>query len=147
MNLLSKSVLLSGALVASVLLSGCGKTDRVALQKEKQQKVIQQYTDAADRGELFAISQIGAMYWHGQGVSKDYKKAVDYFKKGAEKGDALSLYNLGVAYNLGKGIAPNKLKAYETWVKAVNAGSENAAYNLDILCKDSAWACKTYSQK
>jgi len=146
MKLGFKSIIGTAAVV-TLLLSGCSNSDKIALQQKKQAEVIAEYTAAADRGELFAISQLGAMYWHGQGVKKDYKKAVEYFTIAAEKGDAKSMFNMGVAYERGTGVVSSKTQAFKWWIKAVDAGSENAAFNLDQLCNESPWACKTYSAK
>lgn len=140
MKLLTKTIL--GALAVSLLATGCSNSDKLEFKKQRAESSVALIKEAADRGESFALSQMGALYWYGHTVKQDKEKAVEYFNRAAEKGDAAAMFNLGVAYESGKGVKSNKLKAYDWWMKAVASGSENAAYNLDLLCKNSAWACK-----
>ena len=44
------------------------------------------------------------MYQNGDGVIKDYKKAVECYTKSAEQGYARGQYNLGVMYRNGYGV-------------------------------------------
>jgi len=49
-------------------------------------------------GDAGAQNHLGYMYAQGQGVSRDYQKAVKRFRQAAEQGNAQAQHNLGVAY-------------------------------------------------
>ena len=51
---------------------------------------IQQLTVAAERGEVEAQSSLGAKYMRGDGVERDYAKAMKWLSKAAEQGDVLA---------------------------------------------------------
>lgn len=40
---------------------------------------------AAECGDIFALEELGYMYYYGQHGKKDYKKAYECFSKGAEQ--------------------------------------------------------------
>ena len=49
---------------------------------------------AAEQGDADAQNNLGACYYHGQGVAKDYAEAVKWYNKAAEQGDAEALKRL-----------------------------------------------------
>ena len=55
------------------------------------------------------------MYANGEGVIKDYEKAVEWFKKAAQQGYALAQFNLGVMYAKGDGVTQDMKKALQ-WI-------------------------------
>jgi len=56
--------------------------------KEKQKKLtLENYIQAAERGEPEANFQLGLFYQFGRGVDKDSKKAKEYYLSAAEKGN------------------------------------------------------------
>ena len=56
-------------------------------------------------------SNLGLMYYNGQGVEQDYKKAVYWWDKSAEQGDADAQHNLGLMYDNGQGVEQDYKKA------------------------------------
>jgi TPR repeat protein len=58
------------------------------------------------------------MYYSGQGVNQDYKKALVWFTKSAEQGDATSQKNLASMYFNGYGADKNYIKAYKWFLLA-----------------------------
>lgn len=73
---------------------------------------------------------LGANYFHGVGVPKDFKKAVEYFQVAANKGHALAQCNLGYCYANGFGIIKDNKKAFEFYQSAAVQGEALAQYNL-----------------
>ncbi|WP_198022325.1 tetratricopeptide repeat protein [Candidatus Odyssella acanthamoebae] len=45
---------------------------------------------AAEQGHAGAQSNLGGMYYKGEGVEKNAEKAVEWYQKAAEKGNALA---------------------------------------------------------
>ena len=52
------------------------------------------------------------MYANGQGVPKDYEKAVKWFRLAAEQGNADALKNLGEMYANAQGVPPDYVLSY-----------------------------------
>ena len=57
---------------------------------------------AADQGNAKAQSNLGVMYYIGEGVPKDDTQAVYWYKKAADQGLADAQYNLGFMYDVEK---------------------------------------------
>ena len=52
-----------------------------------------------------AMNNVGIMYWHGLGVSKDHEAAAYWYKRGVALNDEHAMYNLGLAYERGSGVS------------------------------------------
>ena len=65
--------------------------------------------DKAERGDPKAQNVMGTYYESGNGVEKDYDKAIYWYTKSAEQGNTNAQYHLGVLYNKAK---ENPLRAY-----------------------------------
>jgi TPR repeat protein len=61
----------------------------------------------ANQGFVKAQVNLGIMYAHGHGVSRDDVEAVRWFRKAADQGDRLAQHNLGVMYESGRGVPQN----------------------------------------
>ena len=53
---------------------------------------------AAEQGNIEAQYSMGAVYYSGEGVAKDYRQAMYWFKKAAVQGDVRA--QLGFRYNV-----------------------------------------------
>lgn len=60
-------------------------------------------------------------YYLGEGVGKDFEKAVELFRKGAELGHNEACYALGYLYQEGKGVLKNIELARHWYHKALDA--------------------------
>ena len=88
----------------------------------------------AEQGDVDALNEIGNMYFDGQGVEKDDKKALEYYTKAAEKGDTDALINIGVMYANGQGVEKDDKKAFEYLTKAAETGDPRVkALSLEKL--------------
>jgi len=72
-------------------------------------------------------------YYDGDGISKDYGKAVYWYTKAAEQGYATAQNNLGICYENGQGVPKDNVKAVSWYTKAAEQGNENAQKNLKRL--------------
>lgn len=59
------------------------------------------YTLAAAQGYAQAQTQLGAMYYNGQGVVQDYKTAMKWFTLAAEEGNGSAQYGLSIMHARG----------------------------------------------
>ena len=71
------------------------------------------------------------MYYNGQGVDVNYKKAFEWHEKAAEQGYASAQHNMGVMYHNGHGVDVNYEKAIEWYEKAAEQG--HGQRNLGVL--------------
>jgi|GEM_PF-5446218 len=106
-------------------------------EKQDNNKGIDKETyQKAEQGDVDALNEIGNMYFDGQGVEKDDKKALEYYTKAAEKGDTDALINIGVMYANGQGVEKDDKKAFEYLTKAAEKGNANALINIGWMYSD-----------
>ncbi|MEO5332447.1 MAG: sel1 repeat family protein [Magnetococcus sp. YQC-5] len=73
---------------------------------------------AALQGDALAQLNLGAMYYYGLGVPKNYSKALFWYRKAAHHGEALAQFKLGVMLAEGLGIARNQAASVQ-WFRQV----------------------------
>lgn len=76
----------------------------------------------AAAGDGRAQMDLGWRYHEGDGVAKDYAKAVDLLQKAADQRFALAMVRLGTLYELGHGVPANAATAVTWYRKAADAG-------------------------
>ena len=87
----------------------------------------------ANQGDAEAQLQLGVMNEQGQGVPKNFSRAMARYRQAADQGNAEAQYRLGEKYDLGLGIAQDK-KAAEAWYrKAAAQGNAQASAKLTGL--------------
>jgi TPR repeat protein len=93
-------------------------------------EAVKWYRKAADQGDAWAQTNLGAMYANGQGVSQDYTEALRWYRKAAEQGFARAQNNLGVMYNYGQGVGQDYKQAVYWYQKAIESdGNDADTYN------------------
>jgi len=93
-------------------------------------------------GNAEAMNIKGAMYYEGQGVEQDQKKAVSWYKKAADAGCALAMSNLGYAYFYGNGTAVNLPLAYKYLSMAEQRGEWDPINKLGDMYRDGIYVPK-----
>jgi len=76
---------------------------------------------------------LGTKYYNGDGVPRDYAKAVYWFTQAAEQGHAQAQFNLGACYYNGKCGKRDKEKAVYWCTRAAEQGYANAQAMLKTL--------------
>jgi len=66
------------------------------------------FLKAAEQGHAEAQNVLGLRYENGQGVEKDYVKAIEWYSKAAAQNLATAQFNLGEMYNNGYGVKPTQ---------------------------------------
>lgn len=84
------------------------------------------YLQAAELGHIKAKTNLGMMYYSGQGVATDFSQAAQWFESAAEQQDTMAQYNLACLYFHGMGVQKNAAKACEWLCKAIEHGHEQA---------------------
>ena len=96
---------------------------------------IKELTAKAEAGDGEAQLKLGACYYQGRGIPKDYEKAVYWWKKSAEGGNPAAQYFLGACYARGNGIGKDEKKAVELYQRAAEAGFALAQFDLAMAYK------------
>ena len=92
---------------------------------------LQSAQSAATKGDARAQFYLGWLYAHGEGVPRDYGKAVEYFRASAEQGYARAENNLGACYAQGLGGLPQDDAEADQWFrKAAEQGDPLAQFSL-----------------
>lgn len=110
--------------------------------KENYVKAISCFETAAKNKHPSSIGYLAFIYFHGEGTSKDYKKAFEYAKMGADLNDENSIYILGLLYQLGfvedylflvaksERLEPAYDKAFEMFKKGEELGDYNCKFEV-----------------
>lgn len=65
-------------------------------------EAIRWYTEAANRGDVIAANNLGAMYGRGQGTPQDFKQAMYWYQKSAESGLPRAMFNVAAMLQSGE---------------------------------------------
>lgn len=90
----------------------------------------------SEQGDSISQYTLACCYYTGNGLEKNYEKAVALWKSAAEKGHALSYFNLGYCYYYGDGIVQDYEKAVEWLKKGVENNNADAQCLLGICYRD-----------
>ena len=102
--------------------------------REAEQREDAHRLEEAKRIEVAqAQFELGEIYYEGQGVKRDYKKAFEWFQKAAEQGNAQAQYNLSLMYAKGRGVPKDEFKTVLWCQKSAEQGNAQAQYNLGLM--------------
>ena len=104
------------------------------------------FEKAAAQEHARAIYALGLMYLKGEGVEKNYKKAVPYFLKSFELGFKRAVPILGQAYFLGLGTAKNPLEAKKFLEITAKEGDSLSMYFLGRMYLDDEYGMQDLSK-
>lgn len=86
----------------------------------------------AQAGDADAQLSMGALYFKGEGVARDYTEAIKWYRLAAQQGYAKAQFNLGVLYDTGLGVAQNHTEAVRWYRLAAELGLAIAQLNLGV---------------
>src|ERR1035438_8646688 len=112
---------------------------------------LQETTARAEAGDAAAQTELGRLYYQGQGAGQDYAAAAKWYRKAAEQGVASAQFNLGLCYFRGHGVAQDDGEGLKWYRKAAEEGIVVAQYNLGLrygfgmgVPRDYVEACKWF---
>jgi TPR repeat protein len=91
---------------------------------------------AEQKNDPSAMTMLGELYANGQGVKRDYAKAIDWYTKAAGLGDREAMYQLAMMRISGHGGSPDREEGAKWLAQAAKLGEPKAAYNLAMLYLD-----------
>ena len=95
--------------------------------------VFEEWIQLAQQGNQDAQYNLGLIYYNGDGVVQDYKKALYWFEKSARQGDAQAQNNLGFMYYDGKGVEKDYKKSFYWYKKSAEQGIALAQKGLILM--------------
>ena len=80
-----------------------------------------------------SLYERGRAYFYGDGVEKDYEKALLAFEHAAKTGDLEAITAIGIMHIVGVGVEQNDSKGLEYLNKAANQSHPKAQYYLGAM--------------
>lgn len=130
-------------MVSQLVLAGLDEGLAAAKRKDFHMAFME-FDLLAEQGNPEAQSNLGDLYYYGNGVAQNYGKAEFWYRKAAEQGDAVAQNQLGVMYNFGKGVAQDYGKAVFWYRKAAEHGNAKAQSNLGAMYKEGFGVAQDY---
>jgi hypothetical protein len=87
----------------------------------------------ADQGVAKGQSNLGDMYFWGQGVPQNYATALGWYRKAADQGDAKAQFQLGLMHQLGQGVPQDYPAAMGWFQKVADQGFADAQSQLGVM--------------
>ncbi|MDC0305254.1 TonB family protein [bacterium] len=97
----------------------------------------------AKLGYADAESNLGNMYYLGDGVPQDYAEALKWFRKSAAQGNAKAQLGLGVIYLGGKGVPKDYAESLKWFRKSAEQGDAKGPYMLGVMYAEGAGVPKS----
>jgi len=88
---------------------------------------------AADKRDTKAQSNLGTMYYSGDGVAQNLGEAFRYTKLAADHGDAEAQCRLGLMYYSGEGAEKNLAEAFKYFKLAADQGYAGAQHHVAVM--------------
>ena len=98
--------------------------------EEDDIEAVSWYEKAIQKGSLGAANNLALMYEYGEGVTKDYKKAMELFKQAADGGNSTAMINIGYNYEFGECGQKMDLKKALKWYKKAEKNDDDDAKEL-----------------
>jgi TPR repeat protein len=103
---------------------------------EAQKKCLYWYENAAIRGNLNGMVQLGVAYRDGGMVVPDSAEAAKWFAKCADLKSNWACFELAMLYLKGNGVQRDTKKAFDYMKMSADLGNVNAMYQLALMYKD-----------
>ena len=94
---------------------------------------VEQLRPWVEKGKAWAQSNLGTMYYHGDGLDQSYQRAKELFELSASQGDTNAQYDLGFMYDHGQSVDQSYERAAEYYEAAAVQGLAEAQFSLGFL--------------
>ncbi len=118
---------ISVVFLVSAILCGCASGGNSYNKTSEEFKEVKRQSKF---GDVEAKYSLGEMYYKGEGVVQNYRKAARWYSLAAKRGHAKAQYSLGVMYYKGEAFEQDYKKAAKWYRKAALQEVAWAAYNL-----------------
>lgn len=131
-----KSILLLLLFLLINPLASVGETETQA-EVEIPQAEVEILLSAAEKGDADAKFQLGRLYYRGQGIAEDHRKALEMITAAAEAGHPEAVSTMGYLYSKGEMVPQDDAKAVEWFRKGAEKGSLKSQLNLGLMLRQS----------
>lgn len=110
-----------------------GDRERACAGREVRQRILRYLRAGARKGDADLLCCLGAEYYGGGLVKRDFARALHYYELSAAKGCVQAISNLGYCHYYGRSIPVDYRKAFECFLKAYMLGGRflpEACYKL-----------------
>ena len=104
------------------------------------------HRSAAEKGHARAQMQLGRAYLLGEGVEKDYEKAMDWTRRASDQGSPQAQNILGYMYANGVGVEEDPREAIRWYRKAADQGYDVSQYNLALSYENGQGVEQDYAK-
>lgn len=101
---------------------------------------------AQNQDDTQAWSELGILYFYGQGVEKDYVEALKWCLKAAQQNNAVAQNAVGVIYDTGLGVDKDYAKAMKWFLKSAEQNEPCALYNLGLMHEHGRGLKRDYAE-
>jgi uncharacterized protein len=103
------------------------RKDYVAAYKE--------FLALAESGDGLAQSSVGVLHDNGQGVPRDYDKAIFWYRKSADQGNQFGQFNLGTMYWFGNAVEKDWIEACKWFSLSTRQGNGAARIHMRLCAQ------------
>ena len=119
-SLMIAALTLSFTEISDVAFAGPLEDSMAAYDRGDYATAVRLVRPLAEQGNAQAQNSLGAMYYNGKGVVKDFKEAVRWYRLAAAQGNISAQLNLASMYYEGEGVVENFVRAH-MWLNIVAA--------------------------
>ena len=109
-------------------LTGCDKT--AVMPRCLFDFIVSLYENAIADGNVYAMNDLGALYYNGRGCEQDFEKAVYYYEMAAKHGNRQAQQNLGYCYYYGREVPVDYKKAFHYFALGALKGHPISLYKI-----------------
>lgn len=92
--------------------------------------IVTLYERAIESGNIYAMNDLGALYYNGRNGSPDFEKAVYYYDLAAKNGNRQAQENLGYCYYYGRSVEVDYKKAFHYFALGALDGHLISLYKI-----------------
>ncbi len=114
----------------AALLCAAGLVFTCGCHQKTERETFVEYQAKAKKSDRAAQYTLGAFYFVGQGVERDYAEAVKWYRRAADQNLVSAQISLGYCYEHGQGVDQDVTEAVKWFRKAAEQNSAGAQYAL-----------------
>lgn len=104
-----------------------------AEQNGDYEEAVRLYERAAAGNDMYAMNNLGDMYYNGRGVKRSWVDAMKWYKQAAEAGNPDAQHSLAIMYERGENVKRSATVAAQWYTKAANQGLALSQNALGVL--------------
>jgi len=119
---------------------------RKSYESEDYNQAAKWYRKAAEQGHSGAQNNLGSLYQHGLGLTKNMQESIKWYKLSAEQGDRAGQFNLAYCYQRGYGVNQSYSEALKWYKLSANQGYKYAQSQIGFMYYEGQGVTQSYSE-